>query len=337
MKKLACIALAASMASSAHAGTFTLDKGYVRPDGAIMSYYNVSNFIDPYFPTKALLTAHDSGMNIKPLAQGWINWLMSRQESDGLISRFCKADDASDYQACLIADADDSMMALWIELLYRMAPQAGLPREWKHSAAKAQTQLDALFDTKSNVYFISKAMPVGLLMDNVEIYAALKRAGAEARRIGELKQSAAFYAKAERLKAGIVKTFWDEKSQRFRITTQERNANDFYPDKVAQMIPLLHGFQSASTGSPEATYHRWMQAHQKEWMDLIGKEYPWGLVAVVATERKDIDTASCWLKQVAPHRHTGTWDIVDEAAFQAVEFKLQKQSAGADACAKAAS
>lgn len=327
MKRIWAGIIMTMMASHANASVFTLDKGYLRPDGAIMTYNRGNDIIDPYFSTKALLTAHDSGMNISHLASGWISWVLARQEADGLISRFCRDEATNNYQACLIADADDSMMALWVELLYRMAPATGLPARWKESTRKAEAQLDSLFDKKTNIYFISKALPVGLLMDNIEIYAALKRIAVEAKRVGDLKRAGAFHAKAARLRSGILETFWNEDAQRFKISTQDRTVEEFYPDKVAQIIPLLHGFHSASVGSPDAFYSRWMQAHQKEWMELIGKDYPWGLVAVVAADRKDFTSAHCWLQQAAPYRETGPWDVLDEAAFQSVAWKLQKNNA----------
>jgi hypothetical protein len=318
------ILMAALTATPAAAGSLTLDQTYVQQDGSIMSYPNVRNFIDPYFPTKALILANDSGMNVSPLAHGWINWLLARQEPNGLFSRFCLNEKTNHYAACMVADADDSMMAMWIELLYRSAPNGGMPDHWQQSVAKAQTRLDELYNHQNNIYFISKALPVGLLMDNIEIYASLKRSAFEARRLGELQQSAAFHAKAARLKAGILDTFWDKDVKRFLVSTQTRSELAFYPDFVAQLMPMLHNFRSHRVGAYGPLFTAWMQSHKREWMGLIGKDYPWGLVAVVATQRKDIATANCWIQHVATHRHGSTWNIVDEAAYQAVDLSLKK-------------
>jgi len=311
--------------SAAHAKVFTLDSAYIMPDGAIRTYLEKNAIIDPYFPTKALLTAHENGMNISALAKGWINWMLPRQESDGLFARFCYDGDKDGYEACMVADADDSMMAMWTELLYRMAPAGGMPASWRVSVTKALKHLEELYDKESGIYFISKEMPVGLLMDNIEIYASLARSADEAARIGELKQASQFYVKAHRLKAGILKTFWDRDAQRFRVSTQTRTDAEFYPDNVAQMVPLLHGFHAFMLGTQEISYSEWMMSHQDEWFGMIGKNYPWGLLAVIALQHNDVATANCWMQQSAPHRHTGTWDVLDEAAFQTVEWKLQKQ------------
>jgi len=308
---------------TADAGELKLGANYLRPDGAILTYHESTATVDPYFPTKALLIAADMGMDTTSLSQGWINWLLERQEANGLFSRFCLDEGKEYYRACNVADADDAMMAMWIELLYRNAPEGGLPVNWHKSAKKAELQLDALYDSQNNIYLISKALPVGLLMDNIEIYAALRNSGKEARSQGDLRQSSRFYSKAARLKSGIMTTFWDKDSNLFKASTQERKEFAFYPDHVAQVIPMLHGFQASPMATPAQTYASWMQSHKQEWLDLIGNEYPWGLVAVLAATQGDMMTANCWVQMSAPHRTSTTvWDVLDEAAYQSVEQKL---------------
>lgn len=334
MKTLLAITALIFSATAAEAKSFTLDPVYLRGDGAIYTYLTQNSVIDPYFATKALLTASDAGMDISGLAHGWIAWMLPRQEKNGLFSRFCAKD--SEYAACMKADADDAMMAMWIDLLYRMSPESGIPVAWRGSLDKALTQLEALYDKNRNVYVISSDLPVGLLMDNVEIYASLKRAGTEAARIGDIGRATAFHARAARLKNGITDIFWDSQAQRFRITTQARNDDQFYPDRVAQIIPMLHGFRPHPLDSDAKNYAGWMQQYQQQWMALIGKEYPWGLVAVVAAEQGDMLSANCWLSQAASQRHSTHWTVLEEAAYQSVELKT-KGSGASDACAKVVS
>ncbi|MDX2074319.1 MAG: hypothetical protein SFX19_08170 [Alphaproteobacteria bacterium] len=321
--------------SAANAKSLQLDAEYLQPSGAIMTFAGGQEIIDPYFPTKALLTASDTGMNINVPAMGWINWMLARQEPDGLFSVFCQDPDIRDYRPCIMADADDSMMAMWVELLYRMAPKEGMPASWRQSLRKAQAQLDGLYNRETGVYFISQLMPVGLLMDNIEIYASMKRSAQEAKRIGEKQQAALFSAKAAQLRVGIIKNFWDPEKKMFRASTQPRADYVFYPDIVAQLMPMLHGFDLNVAGPPNEFYSAWMRDHHKEWTDLIGKDYPWGLVAVVATQHDDMETASCWLQQAEPHRRTGPWNVLDEAAFQSVQWSVQKKwPGGIPACQK---
>ena len=319
---IALFSLSLFLASSATAKPLALDPVYLRSDGAIMTLTS-GHLVDPYFPTKALIMAQDAGMNNTKLATAWIKWMLARQNENGLFSRYCFKEGEQIYDVCANADADDAMLAMWIELLYRMAPRTGLPKAWQESAEKAQYQLDTLYNPQATVFFISSTMPVGLLMDNIEIYAAFKRIEREAIRLGDSKLALAYRGKAEHLKIGIITTFWDDKNKRYIASTQSRSENSFYPDTVVQLIPMFHGFTIAKTASQDHFYKDWMKQHRNEWFALIGNDYPWGMLAVLADKRGDFKTASCWLQQTTPYRHTNVWNILDETAFQIVQSKLQ--------------
>ena len=316
-----------SHAKSHHApiaNSFTLEPMNVRPDGAILTWAT-GGVIDPYFPTKALLLAQDNGMDISELGTRWVEWMLARQDESGLFGRYCYKEDQAVYETCAIADADDAMMAMWVELLYRLAPRGGLPEAWAKSAEKAQYQLDSIFDSSSTVFFVSKAMHAGLLMDNIEIYAAYKNIERNALRIGANKTAKSYSARAEYLKNGIIPTFWDQKNTTFKASTQTRTDAGFYPDTVVQLIPMMYKFSSPSVKQPRDFYAKWMKNHRGEWFALIGKDYPWGLLAVVAMQQNDAMTANCWLRRSAPFRHGEQWNVLDEAAFQVVQKKLKKK------------
>ena len=309
-----------------------LDPIYLRPDGAIMTLTS-GQLVDPYFPTKALLIAQDSGMDISKIAGDWIKWMLARQDSSGLFFRYCFKENEATYTACAEADADDAMLAMWIELLYRMAPRKGLPKEWKESADKAEYQLNSIYNPKATVFFVSKSMQAGLLMDNIEIYSAFKRIEREAVRLGEGKKSVEYRGKAEQLKIGIIGNFWDDKNKRFTVSTQARTENKFYPDVVDQLVPMMHGFSITKIPSENSFYKSWIKHHKNEWFALLGKDYPWGLLAVMAEKRGDYNTAGCWMKLSAPSRHTKLWNVMDETAFQIVEWKLGKKKIDDKQCA----
>ena len=323
------IALLLCIASPAFAKQLTLDPIYIRPDGAIMTLTS-GQLVDPYFPTKALLMAQDSGMDISKLATGWINWMLVRQDENGLFARYCFKEGEVKYDACAAADADDSMMAMWIELLYRMSPRSGLPKAWKDSVEKAEYQLNTLYNPQATVFFISKNMQVGLLMDNIEIYAAFKRIEREAIRIGDSTQAIAYHGKAEQLKIGIIGVFWDASHKRYIASTQTQRETSFYPDTVVQLIPMFHHFDIAHAPSQNHVYKEWMKQHRKEWFDLIGNDYPWGMLAVLAETHSDTKTTNCWFQQSMPYRNTKLWDVLDETAFQIVQWKLQKKNVTLD-------
>ena len=141
------------------------------PDGA-MTLNSGGNYVEPYFATKALIVAQDGGLDVREAAKAWIEWVLPRQRPDGLFRRFCRVN--GEWRDCAPADADDSMLALWMQLLYRMAPATGMPAEWQRSLALSARQLAKLRNQRLGVYHISTRNHVALLMDNIEVYAALK-------------------------------------------------------------------------------------------------------------------------------------------------------------------
>jgi hypothetical protein len=273
-------------------------------------------------------------MDISDIGKHWIDWMITQQDADGLFARYCFNDGKNKYEPCAAADADDAMMAMWVELLYRLAPRGGLPERWKVSAEKALYQLDSIYNPKLTVFSISKSLSTGLLIDNIEIYAAFKRIEREAVRMGDSKTVIAFHTRAEHLKMGITAAFWDKKTSRFKASTQARDKEEFYPDMVAQLLPMLYGFSSASVQRSPHYYKSWMKAHRDEWFSLIGTNYPWGLLAILAANQGDTQTANCWMQKATAFRNGNQWDVLDEAAYQVVEKKLQKKwPEGAPACA----
>src|SRR5690348_13248313 len=95
-------------------------------DGALALAPN-GNYAEPYFATKALLVSGEAGLDVHDASVAWIKWLLPRQRSDGRFDRYCEANGA--WTPCGAADADDSMLAMWIQLLYRTAGDEGLPME----------------------------------------------------------------------------------------------------------------------------------------------------------------------------------------------------------------
>src|SRR5579859_331852 len=147
-------------------------QNYQTADGALVLQTG-GNYIEPYFATKSLLIAEDAGLDIRQSALAWIRWGLAHQNSQGLLNRYCQKPGEAWYE-CGAADADDSMLALWLQLLYRMSSGAGLPPEWQSSARKAESRLAHLRNRRLGLYHVSDRNHVALLMDNVEVYSALR-------------------------------------------------------------------------------------------------------------------------------------------------------------------
>ncbi|GLC97365.1 hypothetical protein Tamer19_67740 [Cupriavidus sp. TA19] len=297
-------------------------RGYQRADGAITTYFE-GDSVDPYFASKALLAAQDAGMSTTSAAGRWIAWLLPHQHTDGRFDRYCMK--AQRLVSCQPADADDAMMAAWMELLVRSAPPQGLPPAWQGSFDKASKYLETLRDKRTSVYHISAALPVALLMDNVEISSAFKAAGRYSQRLGDNAGAAAWMHKAQHLDQDILRVFWHA-SRGYLVSTQPRNQTEFYPDTVAQIFPILADIQP--TSHPHAAaYGAWMKQYRMTWLQMSEVDFPWGLVALVADKMNDKDAIACWRTRSIQFRHGSHWNVLEEALYLAFDARLTPEQA----------
>ena len=309
-------------AFSSHAASIDLTS-YQESTGAILVAPG-GDGVDPYFATKALLIARDGGIDINSAGKKWIRWALAYQDKSGLFSRYCRASAGVEWKVCAKADADDALLALWIRLLYALAPDSGMPVAWQRSVDKAKAQLDLLYNEERGIYHISSELPVGLLMDNVEVYAAFRSISHDMKRLGHQKSASGMLTQARKLRESIYHQFWDENKKRFRITTQPREEDEFYPDHVAQLFPILYQLPAAPYGEDKHYFQKWIRSYKDAWFEHIAKDYAWGLVAVTATLLGDSNTAWCWQNKAEPFRHSRHWNVLEEAALQRVHLYLRK-------------
>ncbi len=301
------------------------------PDGAL-TLNPGGNYVEPYFATKALIVAQDGGLNVSEAAGAWIGWALPRQRPSGLFRRFCRANPAHNanpdiantndaWRDCAAADADDSMLALWMQLLYRMAPATGLPAEWQRSLTLSEKQLAKLRNRRLGVYHISGRNHVALLMDNIEVYAALKDVARAQLRLDDPSAVAAD-AQADQLAAAIQRIFWDRRAQRFRPSMQKTRAA-FYPDVVAQVYPWLADM-SGPGQDPRQAWQQWKKTFGAGWIERRYDPQPWGLVALAAEKEGDAASAVCWTQQSDSLRGSSTWNVLEEAVWQSLRARFSQ-------------
>lgn len=274
-------------------------------------------YVEPYFATKALIVAQDGGLDVHDVALAWIGWYLPRQRPNGLFGRFCSVN--QQWRDCGPADADDSMLALWIELLYRMAPSTGLPPQWQHSIALSSRQLEKLRNRRLDLYHVSDLNHVALFMDNIEVYAALKDISRQQRRL-EDPASTATDRSAERLAAAIRRVFWDHHAKRFRASMQKTRPA-FYPDVVAQVYPWLADVSGPGQDARQA-WEQWKHSFGAGWIERRYDNHAWGLVALAAEKLGDAPSAECWASRSDPLRHSGSWNILEEAVWQSLRARF---------------
>lgn len=294
--------------------------GYLDETGAI-SILNGGNTTDPYFALQALLLAHDNGLDISVAAAKFANWLTPLQKPDGTFDRFCRSTNKS-WVSCKTADADDSLLALWMLLLQTMPQKLNDNPAWLKSYAVAKKSLDKLYQPSRGIYMVSPVYLHGLLMDNLEVW-SLKRS------LPKAQQN-----EADDLAVAINNTFWRSANQRFLVSTQleqQSEKQQFYPDHVAQIFPLLVDFNLLPQ-PPRLYYQNWMRKHRAEWLKQGEKDYPWGLLAVLALRQGDLNGASCWLRENAAMQHSNRWAVTDEVAFQILASRKVKAAAPLVSC-----
>jgi hypothetical protein len=267
-------------------------------------------------------------LDVRESARRWIGWALARQRPDGRFERYCR--EAQRWRPCGDADADDAMLALWLELLYRMAPPGGIPEAWQASVRAAEGHLAVLRDPTLGVYRIARANPTALFMDNVEVHAALKAIAREQLRAGETRRARETDVHAAYLARDVVRVFWRADAGVFAVSTQERAGRAFYPDIVAQTYAWLLDLPTP-VGDPRPAFAEWRRQHGTDWLSLRQDAYPWGLVALTAVKLGDADTARCWLERAAPLRFGPRWNVLEEAIHQALVARLGAPAAGAAA------
>lgn len=290
---------------------------YSHPDKALTVYAG-GDFVDPYFAHRALITAHQIGSDIRPVADGWIEWALQHQLADGRFARYC-SQQPGQWRECAEADADDAVLALWQQLLYLVSAETAFRGKWQGSMHRAQQQLAVLLDDQRGVYQISRSQPTGLFMDNVEIYDALTTIAAQQESIGAKRVAGETAQQATRLAQAINRVFWLKDSQRYAVATQDYKREKFYPHIVAQIYPWLFDLSSpvhALTG-----YQRWHAQHAERWLSFKQDKYPWGMIAAAADKLGDTATARRWLTRAGALRDTERWNILEEAIFQALSTK----------------
>lgn len=284
--------------------------------------------VDPYFAMKALVVASDAGLDITQSATRFIAWLLPKQKKDGRFDRYCKRNGV--WQVCAAADADDSMLALWLQLVYRMAPNSGLSPELLASTQRAQQHLRSLRNARLGVYHVSHRNHVALFMDNVEVYEALNDVARAQRRFGDTAAAAQTEADAESLARGIRRVFWDERTQSFRPSIQKQQPR-FYPDVLAQTYAWMAALPLPQ-GDAESAWTRWKQRYTEAWLSNRYDPHPWGLVALTAIKMGDNSIAGCWLDHASAARFGSEWNVLEEAAYQAVEARIGSAAQANSAC-----
>ena len=312
MRWILVLLMAPAALAGAQASRVPLTLGpYEQPDGAI-SVFPAGLVVEPYFAIRALLAAAELGLDVQPAANAFIRWQAAQLRRDGQFGRYCRQAGA-EWKKCGAADADDAVLAVWLELLHVVADTTA-GRSLKVAANRA---LRSLFDSRTGVYRVSPTLRVFLFMDNVEIANAMDRIAERQRVAGDARGAAVSAARATALRRAIDRVFWDSTARRYRITTQVIPSvpRAFYPDVVAEGYTSFFGYGSPADPAG-VQFARWMRENGSVWLGARDREYPWGLIAMAAERYGDRQSVECWLGQAISLRHGPRWNVLEEAVLQ---------------------
>src|SRR5258708_12902754 len=90
MRFLLFLAVLCQSSSPALVGTPPfVPEQYQSQDGALLIEAN-GDYVEPYFATKALIVAQDTGLDVHEAASDWITWALAHQKKDGRFERYCR-------------------------------------------------------------------------------------------------------------------------------------------------------------------------------------------------------------------------------------------------------
>ena len=280
---------------------------FVYPDGAISTLPIGKGDpsrpqVDPYFANQALITEIQGGVDVKREVINWLRWLLPRQRSDGGFDRYCLKGKV--WLSCAKADADDSTAATTIQLIALSKVQ--LPGDLRAQAEAASQKANYMLQRlrlPSGTYkaHIDLAAPVvEYLMDNAEVYAALKDSG-QHQLAAELKK-----AIERRFKVGA--DAWEPAYPLYAKFA-------FYPHALAYTYRWHNGLVDTEKLTAEAA--NWMAIYGKTWLARHVDPYSWGITAWGMHRGAPIG-ARCWRAHVAPIKRTEKWTVLDQAADDAL-------------------
>lgn len=266
-------------------------------DGA---YYTTvgGQVVDPYFVNKGFTIALQADAPLRAELQQWLAWLLPRQRQDGGFDRFCTAADKA-WRSCMGADADDSMAATTIEMLHLAQQKKWLLPSQQPAAeqaiARSQQLLSRLRNPKNQLYRALLDTELYYLMDNIEVYEAL--------RVSEGPQAG---PGSKRLAAAIHQRF--RSGSDWTPALPEYDRPRFYPHTLASAYLWQTGLISRAE-SDRATA-QWLAQHGNAWLSRSEDHYAWGLVAWKMRQTAPIQ-AACWRASLRPFPAALGWTVLD--------------------------
>lgn len=296
---------------------------YQRSDGALITHVDTPDEVDPYFGLKAIWLAHRLGMEVGTVWRQWATWMVTHQDADGRWGRWAVVNGVGLATVrARDADADDALLALWLQCVAELGLPPDLQDAHRDGFRRASAYLlGPLFDVQRGVYRIFADEEAHLWMDNIEVWSALQSmARADLGWCGPWAQAVPWQRRADSLAQAMRKVFASDGQALPKVSTQRLpGPARFYPHLVTAPFAWLHGWTDApQSAQPSVRMALWSARHEAQWVAQAQHDYPWGLLAAAAWQDGAHPIAARWLQRAQALRGGPRWNILEEAAWQAL-------------------
>lgn len=283
-------------------------------DGEIYMNGEEAGNVNPYFSCQAALGLLQ-GTKERPAAERelsaagrYLNWHTKvLLDSDGAVGIYEKKGDS--FVRTDKGDSVDAYLGTYLELLGKYLLTAGSVEgldSWEEGILAAVGALESLLE--DGLTRVSAENDTKYLMDNLEVWRGLAALEEGLDAISTTSGEAlAVCGRIEKLRGileeRITEVFWVESVGRWRVMEGDERfsegsfyLDEFYPDGVAQIYPLIYGFPVEDWKAQKELYRDFTEAFRWEVIEENTSEFVWTMVGMGAAKAGDVERLEDFLK-----------------------------------------
>lgn len=261
------------------------------PEGEIYMNGSKAGDVNPYFSCIAALgllaeTKNCSITETEKKAVGrYLDWHTEiLLETDGKMGIYRKENGKLIYKEK--ADSEDGYLGMYLFLMGKYlgkTENTDLPESWKKGISLALKKIQSLM--QDGVTQVSEENTTVYLMDNLEVWKGLYEL-----EVAGIEDTQAISEIRKKIQGQIEKTFWDDVHQRWRIigNSDLYHPEEFYPDGVAQIYPLIYEFPVKEKKKQKVLYDQFAESFQWQKLNTKRTGFLWTITGMAAVQIGDI-------------------------------------------------
>lgn len=192
------------------------------------------------------------------------------------------------------ADSEDGYLGMYLWLMGKYLKKAGNAEKPEYYQEGIRIALDRIQNLmKNGTTQVSEENTTVYLMDNLEVWKGLyefeSSDSAEKNEVSVMCKD---------LQKQIEKVFWDEQRKRWKILqdSEQLHPEEFYPDAIAQIYPLIYGFPIKDKKEQKKLYQWFTEKFQWQTMNKQRKGFVWTMTGMAAAQLGDINNLRSLIK-----------------------------------------